>query len=126
MPSLITKEGVFYLNFYAQQGLGNSHFPHLEEVRFTYRKVTWTHEVSNTLDSDDWRAPVVKLRLIVTSICQLCWSVLYTPLQNFAYIDPLLRASTYLSTFTGCPPLLTLRRRSTTSLGSPCCQACLG
>ncbi|MFJ2320673.1 type VI secretion system tube protein Hcp, partial [Pseudomonas sp. NPDC087817] len=26
---------------------------------FTYRKITWTHEVSGTSGSDDWRAPVV-------------------------------------------------------------------
>ncbi|MFJ4543116.1 type VI secretion system tube protein Hcp, partial [Pseudomonas atacamensis] len=32
---------------------------HLEEVQFTYRKITWTHEVSGTSGSDDWRAPVV-------------------------------------------------------------------
>jgi len=31
----------------------------LEEVQFTYRKITWTHEVSGTSGSDDWRAPVV-------------------------------------------------------------------
>ncbi|MEX5669556.1 type VI secretion system tube protein Hcp, partial [Pseudomonas fluorescens] len=24
-----------------------------------YRKITWTHEVSGTSGSDDWRAPVV-------------------------------------------------------------------
>ncbi|MFJ2319285.1 type VI secretion system tube protein Hcp, partial [Pseudomonas sp. NPDC087598] len=27
--------------------------------QFTYRKITWTHEVSGTSGSDDWRAPVV-------------------------------------------------------------------
>ncbi|EJK6089124.1 type VI secretion system tube protein Hcp, partial [Pseudomonas aeruginosa] len=24
----------------------------------TYRKITWTHEVSSTSGSDDWRSPV--------------------------------------------------------------------
>ena len=41
------------------QDPGNSHFTHLEEVQFSYRKITWTHEVSGTSGSDDWRAPVV-------------------------------------------------------------------
>lgn len=36
----------------------NSHFTHLEDVEFTYRKITWTHEVSGTSGSDDWRTPV--------------------------------------------------------------------
>ncbi|RPZ98033.1 type VI secretion system tube protein Hcp, partial [Pseudomonas aeruginosa] len=30
----------------------------LEDVHFTYRKITWTHEVSGTSGSDDWRSPV--------------------------------------------------------------------
>ncbi|MFZ1985146.1 MAG: Hcp family type VI secretion system effector [Desulfatitalea sp.] len=34
-----------------------SHFTHLEDVAFTYRKITWTHEVGGTSGSDDWRAP---------------------------------------------------------------------
>ncbi|MDP5632031.1 type VI secretion system tube protein Hcp, partial [Pseudomonas aeruginosa] len=25
---------------------------------FTYRKISWTHEVSGTSGSDDWRSPV--------------------------------------------------------------------
>lgn len=37
----------------------NAHFTHLEEVQFTYRKITWTHIVSGTSGSDDWRDPVV-------------------------------------------------------------------
>ena len=37
----------------------NAHFTHLEDVHFTYRKITWTHEVSGTSGSDDWRKPVV-------------------------------------------------------------------
>lgn len=40
------------------QDPGQSHFTHLEEVEFSYRKITWTHEVSGTSGSDDWRAPV--------------------------------------------------------------------
>lgn len=35
-----------------------AHFTHLEDVYFTYRKITWTHEVCGTSGSDDWRAPV--------------------------------------------------------------------
>ena len=40
------------------QDPGNSHFTHLEDVHFTYRKITWTHEVSGTSGSDDWRSPI--------------------------------------------------------------------
>ncbi|MGZ2768340.1 type VI secretion system tube protein Hcp, partial [Pseudomonas aeruginosa] len=40
------------------QDPGNAHFTHLEDVHFTYRKITWTHEVSGTSGSDDWRSPV--------------------------------------------------------------------
>jgi type VI secretion system secreted protein Hcp len=36
----------------------NAHFTHLEDVYFTYRKIVWTHEVSGTSGSDDWRSPV--------------------------------------------------------------------
>jgi len=32
-----------------------AHFTHLEDVSFTYRKITWTHEVSGTSAHDDWR-----------------------------------------------------------------------
>lgn len=35
-----------------------AHFTHLEDVYFTYRKIVWTHEVSGTSGSDDWRAPI--------------------------------------------------------------------
>ena len=35
-----------------------AHFTHLEDVSFTYRKITWTHLVANTEAFDDWRAPV--------------------------------------------------------------------
>ena len=31
------------------------HSTHMEDVYFTYRKITWTHEVSGTSGSDDWR-----------------------------------------------------------------------
>ena len=37
------------------QDPANSHFSHLEDVHFTYRKITWTHEVCGTTGSDDWR-----------------------------------------------------------------------
>jgi type VI secretion system secreted protein Hcp len=35
-----------------------THFIHLEDVHFTYRQITWTHEISGTSGSDDWRIPV--------------------------------------------------------------------
>ena len=35
-----------------------AHFTHLEDVYFTYRKIIWTHEVSGTSGSDDWRSPI--------------------------------------------------------------------
>ena len=37
------------------QDPANSHFTHLEDVHFTYRKITWTHIVCGTSGSDDWR-----------------------------------------------------------------------
>ncbi len=37
------------------QDPGQAHFTHLEKVSFTYRKITWTHEVSGTSGHDDWR-----------------------------------------------------------------------
>jgi type VI secretion system secreted protein Hcp len=39
------------------QDPAQSHFTHLEDVSFTYRKITWSHEVAGTSGSDDWRAP---------------------------------------------------------------------
>ncbi len=36
-----------------------AHFTHLEDVAFTYRKISWTHEVAGTSGSDDWRVPKV-------------------------------------------------------------------
>lgn len=36
----------------------NKQFTHLEDVSFSYRKITWTHEVGGTSGSDDWRSPV--------------------------------------------------------------------
>ncbi|MBV6821719.1 Hcp family type VI secretion system effector [Pseudomonas sp. PD9R] len=36
----------------------SAHFTHLEDVHFSYRKITWTHEVSGTSGSDDWRVPI--------------------------------------------------------------------
>ncbi len=32
-----------------------AHFTHLEEVSFSYRKITWVHVVSGTEGADDWR-----------------------------------------------------------------------
>ncbi|MFJ3368185.1 Hcp family type VI secretion system effector [Pseudomonas sp. NPDC086251] len=40
------------------QDPSNAHFTHLQDVAFTFRKITWTHEVCGTSGSDDWRAPV--------------------------------------------------------------------
>jgi len=36
-----------------------SHFTHLEDVSFAYRKIDWIHEVAGTAGADDWRAPKV-------------------------------------------------------------------
>lgn len=37
------------------QDPATSHFTQLEDVYFTYRKIVWTHEISGTSGSDDWR-----------------------------------------------------------------------
>ncbi len=50
--------GLMRLHMHNCQDPGNAHFTHLEDVHFTYRKITWTHEVSGTSGSDDWRSPV--------------------------------------------------------------------
>lgn len=39
------------------QDPGQAHFTHLEDVAFSYRQITWTHESGGTSGSDDWRAP---------------------------------------------------------------------
>jgi type VI secretion system secreted protein Hcp len=39
------------------QDPGQAHFTNLEDVSFSYRMITWTHEVAGTSGSDDWRAP---------------------------------------------------------------------
>lgn len=39
------------------QDPGQAHFTHLEDVSFSYRSITWTHEAGGTSGSDDWRAP---------------------------------------------------------------------
>jgi type VI secretion system secreted protein Hcp len=39
------------------QDPSQAHFTHLEDVTFTYRKITWTHKKASTAGSDDWRAP---------------------------------------------------------------------
>ena len=40
------------------QDPSQAHFTHLEDVSFSYRKITWTHEIGSTTGEDDWRAPV--------------------------------------------------------------------
>lgn len=35
----------------------NRNFSHLMKVSLAYRKITWTHEISGTEGSDDWRKP---------------------------------------------------------------------
>ncbi|BAP41772.1 Hcp family type VI secretion system effector [Pseudomonas sp. 21LCFQ02] len=37
------------------QDPGSAHFTHLQDVYMTYRKISWTHKVSGTSGSDDWR-----------------------------------------------------------------------
>lgn len=37
-----------------------AHFTHLEDIYFSYRKISWEHLISNTSASDDWRKPVSK------------------------------------------------------------------
>lgn len=39
------------------QDPGMGHFTHLEDVSFSYRMISWTHEVGGTTGTDDWRAP---------------------------------------------------------------------
>ena len=39
------------------QDPSQAHFTHLEDVSFSYRKITWTHEIGSTTGEDDWRAP---------------------------------------------------------------------
>lgn len=39
------------------QDPGQAHFTNLEDVSFSYRKITWRHEVAGTEGSDDWRSP---------------------------------------------------------------------
>ena len=36
---------------------GNAHFTHLEDVHFTYRKITWTWEPAGVGAEADWREP---------------------------------------------------------------------
>lgn len=37
------------------QDLNMKNFTHLEDIYFSYRKISWTHVVSATDSSDDWR-----------------------------------------------------------------------
>jgi len=39
------------------QDPGQAHFTNLEDVSFTYRRITWSHEAAGTSGSDDWRSP---------------------------------------------------------------------
>ncbi|RJP44573.1 MAG: Hcp family type VI secretion system effector [Desulfobacteraceae bacterium] len=39
------------------QDPGMASFTHLEDVSFSYRRITWTHEVAGTSGHDDWRTP---------------------------------------------------------------------
>lgn len=41
------------------QDPGKAQFTHLEDVSFTYRKITWTHEKCGTSGADDWKKPTV-------------------------------------------------------------------
>ncbi len=41
------------------QDPANDAFTHLEDISFSYRSITWNHEVAGTSGSDDWRAPRV-------------------------------------------------------------------
>ncbi len=41
------------------QDPANASYTHLEDISFSYRRITWTHEASGTSASDDWRAPKV-------------------------------------------------------------------
>ncbi len=40
------------------QDPSQAHFTHLEHWYMSYRAIKWTHEVSGTSGSDDWRTPV--------------------------------------------------------------------
>ena len=42
------------------QDPANTHFTHLQDVHFSYRKITWTHEACGTSGSDDWSEPPQK------------------------------------------------------------------
>ena len=40
------------------QDENNANYTQLVEVSMSYRKITWSHDVSGTEGSDDWRAPL--------------------------------------------------------------------
>jgi len=40
------------------QDPSQAHFTHLEEVSFAYKKITWTHVIAKTEQSDDWTTAV--------------------------------------------------------------------
>ncbi|MBM0142468.1 Hcp family type VI secretion system effector [Pseudomonas cannabina] len=37
----------------------SAHFTHLQDVYFSYRKITWEHVKATTTGSDDWREPAI-------------------------------------------------------------------
>jgi type VI secretion system secreted protein Hcp len=42
---------------YNCQDPAKASFTHLVDMEFSYRKITWTHDVAGTEGDDDWRAP---------------------------------------------------------------------
>ena len=40
------------------QNEDNSNYTQLVDVSLSYRKITWSHDISGTEGSDDWRAPL--------------------------------------------------------------------
>ena len=39
------------------QDASKGHYSHMEELQFTYRKISWEHKLSNTTGQSDWRDP---------------------------------------------------------------------
>ncbi|EJL02427.1 MULTISPECIES: Hcp family type VI secretion system effector [Pseudomonas] len=39
------------------QDPANSHFTHLQDVHFSFRKIRWDHVACSTMGADDWRVP---------------------------------------------------------------------
>jgi type VI secretion system secreted protein Hcp len=36
------------------QDPGTAHLTQLEKIHFSYRRITWRHEISRTMGSDEW------------------------------------------------------------------------